>query len=190
MEPKRHLELGMIALARGLLDARAVAEAMLDVGAHRGASSSPESIWLREGRLTPKELEAVLDALEGDEDGGAPRSTRHFERYVKTGLLGAGAMGEVSACTDTRLGRRIALKQLLPTLGSSPVATALLEREARITGNLEHPHIIPVYDAGRDPKRGPYYVMRLVDQPTLADVIARLRSGDTGAATELSLIHI
>src|SRR5262245_53720168 len=111
MDSKRHLDVAMVALTRGLLDARTVAEAMLDVG-RLGESVTAEAVWLAQGRLNARQLESVLDEVESPlgDDPLSPLSTRHLERYVRTGMLGVGAMGEVAACTDTRLGRRIALK--------------------------------------------------------------------------------
>jgi serine/threonine-protein kinase len=106
------------------------------------------------------------------------------ERYVRQALLGVGGMGEVQDVVDTVLGRRIAQKVLRPPLGSSDPAVAMLEREARVTGSLQHPNIIPVHDAGHDAELGPFYTMRLIDQPSLDHVLERLRGGDAEIAAD------
>ncbi len=109
------------------------------------------------------------------------------DRYGSADLLAEGGMGVVVACTDARLGRRVAMKQLQPRyLGKSDFAQ-MLEREARVTGSLEHPNIIPIYDAGRTADGAPFYVMKLIGSPTLGDVLDRLRFGDSDATAEYSL---
>lgn len=103
-------------------------------------------------------------------------------RFVAGTLLGTGGMGHVIEYEDTYLGRKVAVKALqTPTRGD--LAT-MMEREARITGRLEHPNVIPVYDAGRDASAGPYYAMRVVKQPSLFDTLWRLRTGDPRIVAE------
>ena len=79
-------------------------------------------------------------------------------RYTLVGDHGKGGMGKVLLVHDEHLGRDIALKELLPDLedGSTPtparhskeMASRFL-REAKITGQLEHPSITPVHELGR-----------------------------------------
>src|SRR5262245_54248054 len=77
-------------------------------------------------------------------------------------------MGTVWAARDTHLGREVALKELSRKGG--PGATRFV-REARITGQLEHPGIVPVYELGRDRETGrPFYVMRYIRGRTLTEV--------------------
>jgi eukaryotic-like serine/threonine-protein kinase len=103
------------------------------------------------------------------------------ERYVPLRLLGAGGMGQVYECVDQALGRRVALKQLRPEVAGDPLAVTMLEREARVIGSLEHPNIIPIYDAGYRDGAGPFYTMRLLQRLTLEEVLRKLRSGDEQA---------
>jgi serine/threonine-protein kinase len=98
-------------------------------------------------------------------------------RYTGAQSVGHGGTAEVLACTDTRLGRRVALKVLQQRLTGTR-AESLLEREARVTGRLEHPNIIPIYDLGRNADGVPFFTMRLVKERTLTDVIELLRQGD------------
>lgn len=78
-------------------------------------------------------------------------------RYQLRGEKGRGGQSVVHLAYDEHIGREIALKQLLPdpadggTAQVSATAPAALRflREARITGQLEHPNIVPVYDLGR-----------------------------------------
>jgi serine/threonine-protein kinase len=109
------------------------------------------------------------------------------DRYREPRPLAQGGMGRVLVCVDARLERRVALKELLPDHLENPTYVSMIEREARITGSLQHPNIIPVYDAGRTPEGVPFYVMKLIDAPSLGDVIEKLRAGDRSAAAEWGL---
>ncbi|MDP1828093.1 MAG: protein kinase [Archangium sp.] len=92
--------------------------------------------------------------------------------------LGRGGIGRVLLMTDGRLGRDVAVKVLLPdgsaggdTRESASGAARFL-REARVTGQLEHPAIVPVYELGQRPDGSLFYVMRQVRGRTLAQAIA------------------
>jgi len=100
------------------------------------------------------------------------------DRFLKLGVLGVGGMGEVLQYEDVRIGRHVALKRIKSDAQNPERAAALLEREARVTGRLEHPNIVPLYDMGSDPARGPFYIMRLLSHPTLAQVLINIRRRD------------
>lgn len=68
---------------------------------------------------------------------------------------------------DTRLDRTIALKRPHPAPPGDPVHTRL-EREARAAASLNHPHLVTIFDVGRD-ETGPFIVMELVEGATLAE---------------------
>ncbi len=93
------------------------------------------------------------------------------QRYDLGGELGRGGMGDVRTARDLRLGRDVAYKRVASHARNSGTTAARFAREARITAFLEHPAIVPVYDAGRDPAGEPFYTMRLVRGRTLGDVI-------------------
>ena len=109
--------------------------------------------------------------------GGVPATPPEGEhtddRYQDLGLLGTGGMGEVRAVHDGRLGRQVARKS---PRANVPGATEALAREAAVTAALEHPGIVPVYDAGHDPDGRPWYTMRLVRGRSLRAVIAETPS--------------
>jgi serine/threonine protein kinase len=91
------------------------------------------------------------------------------ERYVFGPELGRGGMGRVVEATDTRLGRKVAVKEALPR---GLDLRRRFEREVRITARLEHPSIVPLYDAGTSPAGHPFYVMRKVSGRPLDKLIA------------------
>src|SRR5205823_6309726 len=65
----------------------------------------------------------------------------------------------VLVAIDKKLGRRVAIKELLPRRGRN---AARFVREALVTARLEHPSIVPVHEAGRWPTGEPFYVMKFV----------------------------
>ncbi len=91
------------------------------------------------------------------------------QRYRLGAELGRGGMGRVVEAFDTQLGRSVALKEVLPRAG----VDQRFEREVQITARLEHPSIVPLYDAGTMPDGRPFYVMRRVTGRPLDEVIAK-----------------
>jgi serine/threonine protein kinase len=78
---------------------------------------------------------------------------------------------------DTELDREVALKQIKDCHADDPASRHRFLREARITGGLEHPGIVPVYALGADGDGRPYYAMRLVKGDTLKAAIASFHAG-------------
>jgi eukaryotic-like serine/threonine-protein kinase len=100
-------------------------------------------------------------------------------RYKKLGVLGKGGLGEVMQCDDPVLQRTVALKAGHAKGDVDAYSTkVILAREARIIAGLEHPNIIPIYDAGDDPVRGPFYVMRQVTDTSLEMILNRRKKGE------------
>ncbi len=100
------------------------------------------------------------------------------DRYVERRKLGRGAMGEVALCKDTRIGRDVARKVILPIYQSDPQVRARFLREARVQGQLEHPSIVPVYDLGTDIEGSIYFTMKCLRGLTLSQLVKDLRKKD------------
>lgn len=109
-------------------------------------------------------------------------------RYSVHSEHGRGGMGRVLLVHDEHMGRDVALKELLPdtALGdlestlSAPVRRSLpivarFLQEAKITAQLEHPAIVPVYELGHRMDGTAYYTMKLVRGRTLAEAIRRAK---------------
>src|SRR6185295_10072435 len=103
-------------------------------------------------------------------------------RYQIIGEHGRGGLGRVSRVHDRELGRDIAIKELL-TRGH--VGEVRFLREALITARLEHPGIVPVYEAGRWPDGTPFYAMKLVAGRPLRDLIIERAT----IAERIALLH-
>lgn len=74
---------------------------------------------------------------------------------------------------DGELNREVALKRIRGSFANDHSARARFLREAEITGNLEHPGIVPIYGLGRDASGQPYYAMRFIHGESLRDAIKR-----------------
>ncbi|HTG91401.1 MAG TPA: protein kinase [Pyrinomonadaceae bacterium] len=86
--------------------------------------------------------------------------------YKLISLLGSGGMGEVYLATDTKLGRRVAIKVLSPELISDERANKRLIKEARAAATLDHANICAIHEVGEDDGRG-FIVMQFLDGETL-----------------------
>jgi PAS domain S-box-containing protein len=92
------------------------------------------------------------------------------ERYRLTRLHATGGIGRVWLASDDGLGREVALKELRPEGAANATLWARFVQEARITGQLEHPGIVPVYElVPRPANRPPFYTMRFVRGRTLTE---------------------
>jgi serine/threonine protein kinase len=89
-----------------------------------------------------------------------------FGPYRIESVLGRGGMGTVYLATHARLERKVALKVIAPDLADDPDFRARFLRESQLAASLDHPHVIPIYDA--DEIDGVLYLaMRYVDGPSL-----------------------
>ncbi|HVT44264.1 MAG TPA: protein kinase, partial [Thermoanaerobaculia bacterium] len=75
-------------------------------------------------------------------------------------------MGEVYRAHDSRLGREVAVKFLLPEVASDPERIRRFETEARATSALNHPNIVSIYDIGMHEGQ-PYVVCELLEGNSL-----------------------
>jgi len=84
--------------------------------------------------------------------------------------LGAGGMGEVFLAEDVRLGRKVALKLLEPSLTGDAQSRLRFLREARLASTLDHPNICTVHEVGEANGR-PFIAMQFVEGETLKQAI-------------------
>jgi tetratricopeptide (TPR) repeat protein len=85
--------------------------------------------------------------------------------------IGVGGMGGVYRASDPALGRDLAVKVMSADLHGHPSAERRFLREARVTGSLQHPGIVAVYNLGQLPDGRLHYTMRLVKGETFADIL-------------------
>jgi serine/threonine protein kinase/tetratricopeptide (TPR) repeat protein len=108
------------------------------------------------------------------------------QRYTLKGEIGRGGMGAILKVFDTDLRRHLAMKVVLGQSGQTSGDTAELEsqmlvrflEEAQVTGQLDHPGVVPVHELGVDAEGRVYFTMRLVKGQDLSKVFAKVHKGD------------
>jgi tRNA A-37 threonylcarbamoyl transferase component Bud32/predicted Zn-dependent protease len=112
---------------------------------------------------------------------GAPRVRP--DRYALKRFHARGGMGEVWLAEDCDVGRAVALKRM--RRNGTPEEQERFLREARITGQLEHPGIVPVHELGSDENGQPVYVMKFVHGRTLTAAVKEYHESKTGREVQL-----
>ena len=92
--------------------------------------------------------------------------------YRVEALISRGGMAVVYRAHDRRLGRRVALKLLAPELSQNERFQQRFLRESRLAASLDHPNIVPIYEAGES-SRLLYIVMRYVEGSDLKALLDR-----------------
>lgn len=144
-------------------------------------------------------VKSVLEAklgLQGQPQGGhvvlgtlSPHEPDSRDRYTLTHLHAKGGMGRVWLARDAALGRQIALKELRPDQTDNSIVFSRFLYEAKITAQLEHPGIVPVYELGEG--EAPYYTMRFVKGRTLSEAIRTFhKKRAAGAADPLDRVEL
>jgi serine/threonine protein kinase len=87
-------------------------------------------------------------------------------------LAGRGGMGVVFRATHIALERRVAVKLIAPELAADEMFRQRFQRESRVAASIDHPHVIPIFDAG-DEDGQLYVAMRYVEGTDLGALLAR-----------------
>jgi serine/threonine protein kinase len=110
-------------------------------------------------------------------------------RYTRTHVYANGGIGRVWLAEDGTLGRQIALKELQPSQVDNATACSRFLYEAKITAQLEHPGIVPVYELGEG--NAPYYTMRFVRGRTLNEASRAFhKTRAAGEANTLGMVEL
>jgi hypothetical protein len=122
----------------------------------------------------------------GADPGGAAMPDR-IGRYLVRRLLGTGAFGQVYLAHDEELRRDVAIKVGRPGVARGPEHLARSLAEARATAALDHPHIVPVHDAGYA-DGCLFIVSKFIDGRDLAATLADQRPPPARTATLIAAI--
>lgn len=172
------LEYATDASTQETIDVDAEAETKLATGA-------PEAPQFSTGVSSEGSLGHVLISTLGEPPEG------DTARYTLSHVHAKGGIGQVWLARDSSMGRDVAMKEIRADRSAGAQVWTRFVEEARITGQLEHPGIVPVYEVGRRKgDRNPYYTMRFVRGKTLAEAIrgvrtARKQGGDPLAERRL-----
>jgi serine/threonine-protein kinase len=171
----------------------------------RGEDASPEELCrpilaeLRRRIAIVKSLSAVQAtgpatlAADLRPAGDPTPSSAPGERYERVALHKRGGIGQVWLARDGQLARDVALKELRPEWTADPAVVTRFLNEAQITGQLEHPGVIPVYELDRAADGQPFYTMRFVNGRTLTEAARahhdRRAAGEENALGLAALLH-
>jgi serine/threonine protein kinase len=116
------------------------------------------------------------------------RQNGQRQRYVIEQEIARGGMGAVLRAVDCDIRREVAVKYLLDQ-GDSKKKLRFVE-EAQITGQLEHPNIVPIHELGVDHEKRLFFSMKMVKGRSLAEVLDELRQKPKSAEKEYSLTRL
>jgi serine/threonine protein kinase len=116
-------------------------------------------------RTDPAGTRSVVEVLAQQRGDG--------RRFVLVGEVARGGMGAILRGIDRDLCREVAVKVMLDA--DNPRQKARFIEEAQITGQLEHPNIVPVHELGVDEHKRPYFAMKMVRGRSLAQILDTLR---------------
>ncbi len=175
------------AVARGWLDAGEVWDAALRYARAEGRARYEDVFTLSPNRVTglssevgqtqrpeatvlapSRPLHSVAPSAEAKPAEPPARSAR----YTLGDELGRGGSGRVVAAADHETGRTVALKTLRYGVDAHPNELRRFLDEARLTAQLEHPGVVPVYDLGALHDGQPFYTMRVVSRRSLREVLS------------------
>ena len=135
----------------------------------------PDDVKRSLAAVADDDIQRSLARLPGSQSGAHEAATVAYcpgahERYARLRLHATGGIGRVWLAHDNDLGRDVALKELRPEQAGHAELGGRFLQEAQITGQLEHPGIIPVYELVRGQGDGqPFYTMRFVKGRTLSE---------------------
>jgi len=104
--------------------------------------------------------------------------------YAIEGVVATGGMGAILRAYDNNLQRPVALKVMLNSADATDSSIYSFVAEAQITGQLEHPNIVPLHDIGVSADGTIYYTMKLISGRTLREILKQIRDGDEEAISK------
>ena len=156
----------------------------------------PDTLTMLEERSEPVSITAVLETLGVPlvptllpSESMAVRGRQDAElvslgRFQLLGELGRGGMGRVLEARDPQIRRNVAVKVIIDSTKVSETQLARFVAEAQITGQLQHPNIVPVHEMGVTPGGDIFFAMKRVEGRSLRQVLAALGDGDEDTAVE------
>jgi serine/threonine protein kinase len=129
-------------------------------------------------RLRESAAKQLAEAL-WDKDLGLAQIREQLEgkKYKVITTINRGGMGVILQTRDLRIRRTVAMKVMKTSNQFSRENVLRFIDEAQLTGQLEHPNIIPVYELGLDDQGEIFYTMKFVKGTTLDEVLRGIRHG-------------
>lgn len=136
------------------------------MSSERQESSTKRATWAHASTNMVRKNSTVSSRHRDPSDRNPP--VLNEDHFQLQDFLARGGMGEVWMAVDPSIGRTVVLKTLRAGLKA---AEARFMLEASITGRLEHPGVVPVYELGIDEAEQPFYAMKFIQGRTLKTAI-------------------
>ncbi len=107
-----------------------------------------------------------------------PQTTPGTGFYSLDSVVATGGMGAILRAFDNNLQREVALKVMLNSADATSESVYGFVTEAQITGQLEHPNIVPLHDIGVAADGTIYYTMKMIEGRTLREILKEIRDGN------------
>jgi len=125
-----------------------------------------------------------------NEQGGVPaldsflsKRRGQVEPFEAQEEIARGGMGAVILARDKAIQRELAVKVMRPQIADSEEHRLRFLEEAQVTGQLEHPNIVPIHELGKDAEGNLYFTMKLVRGRSLAQILKDMRDAEAGSPT-------
>ena len=130
-----------------------------------------------------------------DDSGGSSSASELLtkegaRKYEVGGMIAKGGMGVILSAKDLNIRRTVAMKLMLDPKQADEGKVLRFIEEAQVTGQLEHPSIVPVYELGVDADDNVFYTMKFVQGVTLKAILKGIRDGDTATIARYPLGHL
>ena len=121
------------------------------------------------------------------------KNEHHGNKHMQLYELGQGGNGKIILCIDVEVRRYVAMKIMLDLHKPSKIQQARFLEEIQITGQLEHPNIVPIHEVGVDHAGNLFFTMKYVTGENLEDHISkyyRSKKVTTQRQTEVYFLNI
>lgn len=124
-----------------------------------------------ETKITPNSNETISDSGSKSKSAVDSLLQDNSPRYLLQKLHAKGGLGQVSVASEPSINRIVALKEIQPQFADEQISRDRFLKEAQITGQLEHPGIVPIYGIGCYADGRPYYAMRFIEGNSLKEAV-------------------
>lgn len=138
-----------------------------------GKDLTDSLLAVKTATIAAREADATLRSLPDKTDSRAFKKGR----YTVKKELGSGGMGKILLVQDTHLERQVAMK-VLKNQGNSDSMEQRFVTEAKITAQLDHPNIVPIYDLDHGSDGALYFTMKEIKGQNLSTLLRKVKAGE------------
>ncbi|MFC1463071.1 serine/threonine-protein kinase, partial [Verrucomicrobiota bacterium] len=141
--------------------------------------------------MADQDLEGGVDLQGSDTSSASDILTSEQGRKYKIGeVVTAGGMGAILDAKDANIRRNVAMKVMLDPKQASKEDILRFIQEAQVTGQLEHPSIVPVHELGVDGSGSVFYTMKFIHGVTLKEILGKIKENDQTTIKEYPLVRL